>query len=344
MNFQTVFEILTSKLVLKKFWERFTYVLVAREYVETIEREKEALSRLYRVRTSALQAIPNAIAGIVFSMDRALQLHALLCSYFEHVSNPAPLYVLYRTSGKLHRRAYEELPELFARRNVVFIAQDSRESFQAQTLQILESLRSVRIFFLVDDIVFINPFDMDDFASCDTRLEVASLRLGEHITKCYVLQKEQPLPPWISDVRNDRDKLCWLWGEGQLDWGYPLSLDGHLFAADEFYDMIQTFAFASPNQLEAGLQVFKTIFVYRYGISYRTSKIVNIPCNRVQKDFDNLCGSLHQDDLLRRWNDGMQMDYRRLAGLRAESVHQQIPLIFVPRSSSLPPNLEPING
>src|SRR5258705_11456418 len=47
--------------------------------------------------------------GIVFSKDRALQLHALLSSYFLYVKNPVRLYVLYKTSNERHDRSYEEL-------------------------------------------------------------------------------------------------------------------------------------------------------------------------------------------------------------------------------------------
>jgi hypothetical protein len=71
--------------------------------------------------------------------------------------------------------------------------------------------------------------------------------------------------------------------------------------------------------------------VIRTGAGYRKSKIVNIPCNKVQKENKNICGSIHQDFLLEQWMKGYQMDYRSLYGFPNVSAHQEIPFDLVKR-------------
>jgi hypothetical protein len=60
----------------------------------------------------------NTCAGIVFSKDRAMQLHALLSSDFSYVKNPLPLYILYTFSNERHARSYEELKSIFGSKEV----------------------------------------------------------------------------------------------------------------------------------------------------------------------------------------------------------------------------------
>ncbi|MCK4297361.1 MAG: hypothetical protein KAX28_11995, partial [Candidatus Marinimicrobia bacterium] len=187
------------------------------------------------------------------------------------------------------------------------------------------------IFFLVDDVVFIEDFDIKDFAKFDADKFVPTLRMGLNLKKCYTVQKEQPLPELISDIIKDKDKITWGWDQGVYDWFYPVSLDGHFFSTQEITAMIRLIDFSAPNRLEDQLQKFRRFFLFRMGVSYRKSKIVNIPCNKVQIENKNLCGNMHQDYLLEQWQKGFQMDYQRLYGVMNESAHQEIPFGFKKR-------------
>jgi hypothetical protein len=95
--------------------------------------------------------------------------------------------------------------------------------------------------------------------------------------------------------------------------------------------MIKHFEFSGPNSLERILQRFKGIYEKRYGVCPSRSAVVNIPCNRVQAEYDFPHGNVHQDLLLEKWERGLQMDYRKLYGLNNQSVHEEIPMDFVPR-------------
>jgi len=294
--------------------------------------ELEAFAKLYE---SSIKHIPlsgrHPAECIVFSKDRALQLHALISSYLEKVASPVPIHILYQTSTPSHQKAYEEVIKIFPNNNVSFTKQDSDNSFRSNLISLLKSVDSEKIFFLVDDVLFIEDFDIQDFVKFDTDKFVPTLRMGLNLKKCYTVQKEQSLPELMPDIVKDKDKITWKWDHGIYDWSYPLSLDGHFFSTQEIAIIIQLTEFSAPNTLEDQLQKFRRFFLFRKGIAYKKSRIVNIPCNKVQIENKNLYGDLHQDFLLEQWQQGYQMDFRGLYGFMNESAHQEIPFRFIKR-------------
>jgi hypothetical protein len=120
--------------------------------------------------------------------------------------------------------------------------------------------------------------------------------------------------------------LAWLWKYGELDWKYPLSLDGHIFKRMEILALLKTLDFDSPNRLEEKLQKFQAVFSWRLGVCYAKSRLVNIPYNRVNTDIKNRHGSVHQENMLRIWNKGYRIDRKSYYGIVNESAHQEFPL------------------
>jgi hypothetical protein len=296
------------------------------------EWERNAFAKLYESRlTHVAGSSVYPAEGIVFSKDRALQLHALLSSYLEKVVSPVPLHILYHTSTPAHQRAYEEVTEIFSDK-FSFIKQSSNNSFRDNLITLLDSVLAPKVFFLVDDVLFIDKFDVGDFAKFDTDKIVPSLRMGLNLKKCYTVQKEQPLPELISCSGSDEDKIFWKWNQGVYDWSYPLSVDGHFFSTQEIAEMTKLIMFSAPNTYEDQLQKFRRFFLFRMGVGYKKSIIVNIPCNKVQKENENIYGNTHQDFLLEQWLKGYQMDYRSLYGFSNTSAHQEIPFEFIKRA------------
>lgn len=305
----------------------FGFILQERER----EWEREAYARLYESRIQyASKPAAYPAEGIVFSRDRALQLHALLSSYLEKVASPVPLHILYHPSTSSHQRAYDELIKIFPDK-FSFVKQSSDASFRNDLIKMLDSIQAPKTFFLVDDIVFIENLDMRDFTKFDTDKIVPSLRMGLNLKRCYPLRKDQPLPGMTNDVSKDEDKIYWRWNEGMYDWCYPLSVDGHLFSTQEIGAMTTLISFSAPNTYEDQLQKFRRFFLLRKGAGYKKSKIVNIPCNKVQRENKNISGNTHPDFLLAQWIKGYQMDYQRLYGFPNVSAHQEIPFEFIKR-------------
>ena len=293
---------------------------------------RNAATALYEsIGKWAEREFTHPVECIIFSKDRALQLHALLSSYYEKVLSPAPVHVLYQASTPAHQAAYDDVQALFSGKDAVFVRQRSEKSFRQDVLDLLKKLQSEKVFFLVDDILFTEDVDLADFAKFNTDLFVPSLRMGENLTTCFTLQKEQPKPQFLTHEAAGPDKMVWRWEQGVYDWNYPLSLDGHLFSRREISVMTDCIVFLAPNSYEANLQRFRWLYLNRLGVSYRKSKVVNVACNKVQTENDNLCGNVHQDVLLEQWHKGFQMDYRQLYGLTNRSAHQDAPFRLVCR-------------
>jgi len=255
-------------------------------------------------------------AGIVFSMDRAMQLHALLGSYRENVINRAKLTVIYRVTSETHDEAYKAVFSEFSELIETVVRQESRESFRELVIGALRKSKVKNVFFLVDDNMFIEPVDLDALANHATTFSIPTLRLGVNLNRSYALQKNQDTPLIVTYQNQSNQKkaptdlLAWRWNEGQFDWGYPLSVDGHIFQRDEILALAESINFDSPNTFEGNLQQFITAFQWRLGICYRKSRLINIPFNRVQTEYNNIHGEVHQDYMLEKWNDGYRM-YRR---------------------------------
>jgi len=125
--------------------------------------------------------------------------------------------------------------------------------------------------------------------------------------------------------------VTWRWSEGAIAWGYPLSVDGHMFDLFEMKPLVEGMVFDSPNTFESALQQFLPRFLDRHGTCYFQSRAVNIPWNRVQSDWDNRCGNVPVDDMLEHWEAGKQIDLSGVYGVLNESVHQEFPLVLEAR-------------
>lgn len=273
----------------------------------------------------------STIECVVFSKDRALQLHGLLATLREKVRPAVPVHVLYTASSDAHHAAYRELAEMAGKDDIRFIRQETPGSFRRDLLEILFAMKCDLIFFLVDDILFTEPVDLGELLRYDPDRFVPTLRMGRNLSRCYVLQSPQPLPQFLTLPDQGKGTIVWKWNQGDLDWGYPLSVDGHFFSRREIAAMAALVSFNAPNTFEDALQVFRPWFDNRFGVGYEKSKIINIPCNRVQKERENLSGELDPDMLLERWQQGYRIDYEKLYGFVNESAHQDMPLPLIPR-------------
>lgn len=302
---------------------------------------KKIKAKLYpNFRTTELSDLYTSLIGssagasttcVIFSMDRAFQLHALLNSYYLHVQDPAPVHVLYRASSERHASAYREVFEIFKDRKVYAVPQLTKGSFRSQLIQLLEALTSSSIFFLVDDIVFTDSLRIADALQFDPRDYVVSLRLGAHLERCFTMNRAQTLPNFENE---GSENLFWRWDDAELDWAYPLSVDGHFFRRAEILTMSRLVDFSAPNTYEGNLQVFGPYFKVRKGVCFPRAKLVNLAINKVQTVNDNLHGQIHQDLLLESWFKGKQMDISKFNGILNKSAHIDVEIEFIARAES----------
>ncbi|MFA5290707.1 MAG: hypothetical protein WC385_00100 [Candidatus Paceibacterota bacterium] len=301
------------------------------QFADLLTQNKSLINFYENICQEPAQKRRPGVSCLIFSMDRAMQLHALLSSLLEKFDFPPTISVLYRATSPAQQRSYQEVETIFSDQKITFIDQEARENFYPQLLKLIEKIETEKIFFLVDDLLFIEDIRLDDLLAVDSQKFILSLRMGQNLKKSYTGRAEQPLPKFYPNESPDSEKICWHWNEGQFNWRYPLSVDGHLFLTKEILAMFKCFDFNSPNTLEANWQIFWPLFSRRLGLAYKKSKILNIPCNKVQTDNNNEFGNWHQDDLLTKWNEGRQIDYRSLYGFINESAHQEIELKFIKR-------------
>lgn len=292
-------------------------------------RLRDNLISLYNDRCKWEKKINATAACLVFSKDRVMQLNAFLTSLYSKISSPLTTHVLYVTSSAEHQQSYEELDRLFHDFPIHFHRQKNSASFKSDLLALLTDFSDSKIVFFVDDIVVTENINLDDLLKFDTDLFVPSLRLGLNLKENYTTCSPQPLPDFHDEGLSDVDKIIWHWQKGVLDWGYPLSVDGHIFLRQEMLSMLKLIDFSAPNSMEDSLQCFKPLFAKRYGVAYKKSKIMNLPCNKVQTENQNLSGSIHQDELLQKWNDGYVINLAKFDCFENTSAHQETDIQFI---------------
>lgn len=272
----------------------------------------------------------SGVTGVVFSKDRPLQLHGLLKSYFKLVNNPPELAILFSASTPDYRSAYLEVQTLYSEYKIKFIEEDG---FRNTLVACLEQLSTDRVFFLVDDILFIRPVDFSDLLEFGANSAVPSLRMAPHLSYCYTQMENQAVPEMKNvGLTKDGEKLfSWKWKDGELDWAYALSVDGHLFSTGEILAMSRLVDFVAPNTYESALQWFSDLYSERSGICYEQSRIVNIPFNKVQNENQNIAGDISSGQMLAYWSDGLEIDDDRYMNIINQSAHQEMELFLKKR-------------
>jgi hypothetical protein len=255
------------------------------------------------------------MTAIVFSKDRALQLDAFLRSFRKHVLG-VKLIVIVAVSDVRHRLAYRLVFDRHPWATAVWEAERLKETL----LSVIPPSGSV--VFFVDDQIFIRSWNGVGCAG-------VSLRLAPHLTYCYTMNRPQTLPFFEATP----GLLRWRWTDGHLDWAYPLSLDGHVFDAAEMATLIGICSFRSPNTLETALQEHCDAYLrgYPYGFCYRESRVINVPWNTVQTDYDNRNEGDSIEAFLEHWEAGKQIALGVIYGVVNQSVHQALPLVLEAR-------------
>ncbi len=265
----------------------------------------------------------KGVSVVIFSKDRPMQLEALIDSYWHFAKNPRPPVVIYSASTAGFSRAYRALFEGQGGR--VEKTLDDEGGFKTALKDVLASLDTRHMMFLVDDIVFLRPVDLA-LLQFDSSHLVPSLRLAPHIVKSYTGNRPLTLP----DLNQEENLLYWRYGATRGEWGYPLSVDGHILHVWEVRLMVAALDFRAPNSFEYKLQKFNLLFRRRKGVCLARSVILNIPANRVQHEVDNRSADVDPVELLRLFPD-QKIDFLRYEGMLNTSCHEEHPLHFFKR-------------
>lgn len=258
------------------------------------------------------------INSVIFSFDRAAQLHLLLESIEKHANNMFNINVLYKTSDEDFKKAYELLKERFKNINWV-----EEINFREQTLKLMDSPLELTCFFTDDDIIFNDTCENDMIQVLkDENVFCFSLRLGFNVNYCYTLNCENVLIPEGQDERF----VWWNWAKSYADFGYPLSVDGHIFRTKEIKKLVKATRFHNPNTLEGNLQLFDN-YPKEAMVAYKTSALINSPNNIVNRTHPNRKGekfNFTTKDLNDKYLSNQIIDYDLIDFSNIKGCHQEL--------------------
>jgi hypothetical protein len=256
------------------------------------------------------------IDALVFSRNRPMQLHCLLES-IKRNTNLSKIKVLHRYDAR-----YSDGLKLVQSANpgVEFLEE---ANFEVQVKSFLQGEEKYCTFF-VDDIVVKDRIDFAQVCSVlesNHQLLTFSLRLGTHLTRCYPNNAEQQVP----NGSINSGFFVWGWKGASHDWGYPLSVDGHVFRRSELEGWCNHLKFKNPNQFEASMQTIPSTFALQdHCVSYVISKIVNTPINRVQEEFKNRSEEVSIDSLYDSWMNGERLQFEKIFKLTNDGAHMPV--------------------
>jgi glycosyltransferase involved in cell wall biosynthesis/ADP-heptose:LPS heptosyltransferase len=294
-----------------------------------------------QVASSAATGIRGMrLGGLIFSKNRAMQLKATLDSLFLHCrdSKEYDLFVIYRTSSKLHYEQYQQLKEMYP--EVSFFEE---RDFKNQVLQVVKSCEY--ILFLVDDNIFVRPFSLSDIKSVLATEKQAlgfSLRLGANTNYCYSLSSHQKLPQF-EEV--NAHILRYSWPGQQCDFGYPLEVSSSVYRCADILSLIEQSQFNNPNKLESAVNKGKSFYKSMpYMLTFRSSVAFCNPVNVVQDAYNNKCGTVHSytaEQLANDFSRGKIIDVKKYIGFTPNAAHQEVPIYY--KSTNMNSLIKPAN-
>jgi hypothetical protein len=229
---------------------------------------------------------------LIFSKNRPAQLELCLRSHQKFWDKP--IKVLYK-SDKEFESGYEKVREMYPK--VEFLEE---YNFKKQVCEALQAPYSV---FFCDDDVMIRKFDencpeFQEFKKNDDIL-CLSLRLARNYDYCFDSDKKVEIPKFINGM--------WEWFHYPLDWGYPMSVLGHIFRTSELKPLVERLNFKSPNTFEgimAQHPIPKPLM-----IGFKEAKNINLPMNLVQNEaLNNRAGDTDIYELNKKFLEGYVID------------------------------------
>lgn len=250
---------------------------------------------------------------IIFSFDRPLQFYALMESIEKYITGIKNISVLYRVSSQEFNEAYDRCFERFKnfKINAVKQGESPHEDFKPLLLLLLKQLKQDYMLFAVDDIIV---KDYIDLGECIAYLEAHNaygfyLRLGKNISHSYTARTQSPLPIHMQCAK---DVMSWKLSDGVSEWRYLNTVDMTLYRKDQLFNVFLQLPFHSPDTLEIVWAAYgdSSHDLHKTALCYDDSKIINIPLNLVQRDWQTQTAyNMKYDlsELLQLFNQGYRM-------------------------------------
>jgi len=220
----------------------------------------------------------KTLAIIIYSRDRAMQLHACIASlkkYCIDFSYP-DIFVLYRVENE-YEHQYEILKKEFP--EISFI---SETNLPKQTHDIILEYDAVSI--MADDNLFYNLFHLEFCINCffdDPKVLGFSLRLGKNINRSQIMDIEIKHPSWVEF---NASCLFFGWHKQQRDFGYPMEVSSSIYKTEDVNSFLKNIKSGIPATIESYMSKYKGPFVKTkpYLMCLKTSVVFSVPVNIVR--------------------------------------------------------------
>ncbi len=269
---------------------------------------------------------------IAFSFNRAMQLDTLLSSLINKWNSPNyHIDVVYNYSNDTFGEGYKKLIKDYSGKPVTLHREDStkpdkvslfeltkrnnlaklwrnprlrhpKTNFRSLVINILEQSKADNVMFLTDDSMFVKPVSIPqeifNWVNEKPRDRQFSLRLGKGIST---------LPSTIS-INNE---YCnWDLYQHTGSWGYPFSVDAHVYNKQVILKLFKKYIFTNPNTLEADIvSVVGRGKYFAEGRCFTEIKMLTFPINIVQNAIDNISQNVSVEMLNERYLKGEHLEY-----------------------------------
>jgi len=264
------------------------------------------------------------LSVIIFSKDRACQLELLLRSIkiFFMGWEDVNINIIYKHTDEKFKLGYDLVKKIHPQFNYIL---EKKDKFMKQTLDCINNSEENIVFF-VDDDVFKEKFSLKNeniqtFEN-NTKILCASLRLAPQINYSYT--RNTHVNPPVCD-----ENLIWDWQKIKHVslWGYPMSVDGHIFRKSDILDVFKKIKFTNPNSLEHALS--KNPINKKYMICFPKPIIMNIPWNKVQNENENHSENINQEDINKIFLSGKIISLDKIVKMKNHSTHENVELSFI---------------
>jgi hypothetical protein len=279
------------------------------------------------------------IKSIIFSRDRACQLRLLLDSMFR---NSYKLFdniqIIFTASSEAFAEGYYKLQQESILPSRIRVNWTQEKNLEQDTLNAMREAGTGPtsfITFLTDDSVFYRnihdyKFAIESCLNLGSDIACFSLRLGVNTAEQTYWQLGNTIKLNYIKVK---DLIKWK----HLDYptshgyGYPVSLDGHIFRATNYIQMVEdTPGFTGVNSLEGSLNRFKNELQPCIA-AFEKSALVTVPINRVQTLMANAAGlfyGISTTELNQRYLAGEVIDYDKIDFSGINGTHAELAYSF----------------
>ncbi len=291
---------------------------------------------------------------VIYSMNRPMQVYALLESIKSNIQGAGQIYVLFRASDETFAFGYQEVRKYFP--EVFFVQQDhALDGNDFKELHFKCAFESPHdyVSFIVDDCIVKEPVNL---CECTKALETIQnsfgffLRLGRDIAECYQSKTKTPPPCVYSEdkfyVWQFKTAMKDVPGWGALtlgDWNFATSNDFSIYRKRDIRPFFEHCDYKNTSYESAWWYDFrsKQENMEKLGICFKTSKIVNV-CVNIANDTMANWGqfSIHWqkklqeysvNSLLKKFMDGYKIDIQDISRVKHAAPHVEYEYKFIER-------------